>query len=854
MVDTVLVAVLAHIFVKATLVVGGAWIVARLLARSSAAKRHGVWSVAMALLLLMPVVAPLLPTWNAGFIPDMASGDARPAGIEAASHSSANESPIRQVGNARSGETAAPAASSGAETSRVAAEEGSTAPLGVGLSWSDGVLWIWGLGAAWMLVQVMLGLAWVMRRERRAVALQDPAHLGMVRRLTRELGARRSVRVAFAPEVQTPMVWGLLRPTILLPAEARSWPEQRFRAVLLHELAHVKRWDYPAHLLTQCVQALFWPNPLVWLAARRARQEQEQASDDVVLAAGMASHEYADHLLDIIRSLRDQGSRRMEGAVAMGRQSSIKERMRALLSDQVDRSPLSLRTGLAMSLVGGLLALPVIALSLGASASADSSGGFSYVGIQAEDGNLARDTQIRGEVSSGDRYVEATGTTENMETPPGVSSSIYTFQVPREGTYMIWGRVFSPNSGSNSLWVRMDEGRWIRWNEIGETGQWRWDEVHDSDQNEELVGFELGKGEHTLQIARRETGVRLDKMIITSNWNYRPEGLQPAPPNEEAERVWLEAEEGWLQAPMKVQSDRHAAGWQYVESDETDSREEAPSGGRALYDFDVSAAGPFYVWGRVLAKDDEHDSFWMRMDEGKWIRWNNLEAGRTWSWQRLHDSDSDGRVVHFELEEGRHTLEVAYREEDAKLDKLLVVGGGSYLPRGQGTASGQTPYRHRLEPEAGRLQPPTQAARDTFASGGAFVAVPDGESNDAPEGGPGYAEMHFSVPETGQYVVYGRVRAPNSNDNSFYVSIDGGEEVAWHAPGPSSEDTAAGWTWDLVSSGEGDDITDPYVFTLEEGEHVLRIRNREDGTELDEVVVTNEAGLQGGAAITVTGI
>jgi hypothetical protein len=300
-----------------------------------------------------------------------------------------------------------------------------------------------------------------------------------------------------------------------------------------------------------------------------------------------------------------------------------------------------------------------------------------------------------------------------------------------------------------------------------------------------------------------------------------------------------------------VQSDRQAAGWKYVEAEEESSRDEVPSGGRALYDFDVSAADTFYVWGRVLATDGNHDSFWVRMDGGDWIRWNGLRTGGTWRWQRVHDSNRDGRMVSFELGEGRHTLEVAYREEEAKLDKLLVVDDELYLPRGRDMDPGRTPYQQHLEPEAGRLQAPMQAARDTSAVGGAYVVVPDG--NDNGTGGSGYAEMPFTVPETGEYVIYGRVRMPNSSDNSFYVSVDGGEEVAWHTPGPDSETTSEEWTWDLVSSGEGDEMRDPHVFQLEEGEHVLRIRNREDAAELDEVVVTNEAGLRG-AEIAVTGI
>lgn len=192
----------------------------------------------------------------------------RPSNLVATSHLPLHEVPVRSVEETVDEEGSIPRASTSATSAPAtsASRQGWTS-LWTVLSWSDVALWTWALGALWMLMQVVLGLGWAVRAEGRAAALRDPARLKMVGRLTRELGVGRAVSVVYAPQVQPPMVWGLLRPTILLPAEARSWPEERVRTVLLHELAHVKRWDYPTHLLTQCVQAFFWPNPLVWLGA-----------------------------------------------------------------------------------------------------------------------------------------------------------------------------------------------------------------------------------------------------------------------------------------------------------------------------------------------------------------------------------------------------------------------------------------------------------------------------------------------------------------------------------------------------------------------------------------------------------
>ena len=90
-----------------------------------------------------------------------------------------------------------------------------------------------------------------------------------------------------------------MRPTIVAPAEAEHWSAADRRAVLAHELAHVRRNDCLSHLLARVAVALHWPNPLVWWAERRLRAEREMAADDAALVSGSRASDYAGFLLGL---------------------------------------------------------------------------------------------------------------------------------------------------------------------------------------------------------------------------------------------------------------------------------------------------------------------------------------------------------------------------------------------------------------------------------------------------------------------------------------------------------------------------------------------------------------------------
>ena len=90
-----------------------------------------------------------------------------------------------------------------------------------------------------------------------------------------------------------------------------------------------------------------------------------------------------------------------------------------------------------------------------------------------------------------------------------------------------------------------------------------------------------------------------------------------------------------------------------------------------------------------------------------------------------------------------------------------------------------------------------------------------------------------TISQAGSYILRGRVRAPNAQDDSFFVQIDSGLDNLWEVA------TGDYWHWDEVNNRDG--RTDPVTFVLTEGMHTIKVKLREDGTQLDKLVLTNNS-------------
>lgn len=168
--------------------------------------------------------------------------------------------------------------------------------------------------------------------------------------------------VVVSPDVQVPMVTGVLRPAIVLPPDALAWPAEDLELALLHERAHVARRDVPKQWAASVACALYWFNPLSWIVARTMASDREHAVDAVVLERGGRASSYAALLVRVASRADEATLLEAFHTPAVGR-ADLSCRVEAVLAAPRGRASRARRAALAATLV-----LAAVAVACGGSA------------------------------------------------------------------------------------------------------------------------------------------------------------------------------------------------------------------------------------------------------------------------------------------------------------------------------------------------------------------------------------------------------------------------------------------------------------------------------------------------------
>lgn len=254
------------------------------------------------------------------------------------------------------------------------------------------LLYIWATVAALLLSRVGFGILrvwWIVR----GASPVGAAARELGNAAAHDLELSRDVRIVSSGHVHVPMIWGVFRPALLLPADAEQWEQDQLSAVLMHELGHLKRWDFLTLVISNLATSLFWFHPQVWFADLSARRECERACDDLVLNCGTKASEYAAHLLSIVR-LMPAAERFGTVTLAMSHRSQLEGRLLSILHPSVNRSTFGGRAIGATAIATFVLVGSMAAIRLTASASPEREPQFQFAKQQYDENSAPSDAVL----------------------------------------------------------------------------------------------------------------------------------------------------------------------------------------------------------------------------------------------------------------------------------------------------------------------------------------------------------------------------------------------------------------------------------------------------------------------------
>lgn len=311
--------------IKSSLILLTAFGIVLMLRRQSAAVRHLIWTAGLIAALAVPLLSPLLPSWHAPI-----AGNPQTGGLTSdffivvmPEVASSPDAPPRRSANLMS------------------------------IIWWSGtaIAGIWFLAGGVKLRRLVL----------RGKPLNSSRWLAAATEVSRQLKLNRPIRLLQNDGLSTLGTWGIFSARILLPRDAETWSDERMRVVLSHELAHVKRFDWLVQILAEAARAIYWFNPLFWIACRQLRRESEHACDDAVLNLGIAGQTYAAHLLELARALKNS-DRAWSPVLAMAQPPHLERRFVAMLNPSLNHRPATRAIRLLVAISALSLTLPLAAM------------------------------------------------------------------------------------------------------------------------------------------------------------------------------------------------------------------------------------------------------------------------------------------------------------------------------------------------------------------------------------------------------------------------------------------------------------------------------------------------------------
>jgi hypothetical protein len=488
-----------------------------------------------------------------------------------------------------------------------------------------------------------------------------------------------------------------------------------------------------------------------------------------------------------------------------------------------------------------------------------------YSFFEAESATLTAGTPalqlVTDATASGGKAVQIPAGNNSQAAPPATGHGKITFTANVAGQYKVWGRLIDPTTADDSWWVRIDTGTWARWNGIPLGTTYHWDDVHDDQLNNgAAIIYTLTAGTHTLEFAYREDGTKLDRWLITNDLMFTPTGSGPpaAPTNVNATAGDTQVSLSWT-APFgaatsyNVKRGNMGGPYTTVKSGVTTT---------STVDTGLTNGTQYcYVISGVNANGEGPNSSEkcatpvapsippapknvtaLAGNNQVTVMWSPSAGATNYNVKR---SVMGGPFTFLKnVTTVSHIDTTAMNGTQYCYVVSALNGAGESMDSTPAACATPTALTY-LYPQAESATltataPALQKVNDANASGGQAVQIPTGNTATDPNNPPatGHGKITFSVTQAGNYKVWGRVTAPTTAHDSWWVRIDTGVWRRWNGI-----PAGATYHWDDVH----DDRPAPtgtggaaVIFNLTTGNHTLEFAYREDGTRLDRFLITND--------------
>lgn len=187
----------------------------------------------------------------------------------------------------------------------------------------------------------------------------------------------------------------------------------------------------------------------------------------------------------------------------------------------------------------------------------------------------------------------------------------------------------------------------------------------------------------TPQIDEADNALKTDSLRLS-------DAIEKSSDSQDETAFIFEAEQGDLMQPMNLQTNEQASAGEFILTPNGNGGLLQPNNtlaGIARYEFELDRSGRYRLWGRVNTPTAADNSIYVSIDGGAYLSWRMMVTGADWDWDMASDQDAGGNIHEFNLNAGRHTLELRQREDGTGIDQLALSDDPNFNGESNSTKS-----------------------------------------------------------------------------------------------------------------------------------------------------------------------